>query len=150
VKVPDEVIIRTISNEFCICWFKDLTYGPESLPHFYVCIPIKQKYSLLLCIITKQIQNKRKYYSKNIKALSALVEVSYNDLYILDREYNSVVDCNHAELFTIDELIERIDPEHGIEIKMGKKEIPHYLKIKIIKAIKLSPVVRPHYKKLLL
>jgi len=150
VKVPYEAIINTIRKEFCICWFKDLNYGQKFPPHFYLNIPIKQRYSLLLCIITKQIEKKRRFYSNKTNALSALVKITHNDLYILDKDYDSVIDCNHAELLTIDELKERIDPEYGIQIKMGKNKIQNCLKIKVVEAVKISPVVRPHYKSLLL
>lgn len=66
------------------------------------------------------------------------------------KDFDSVIDCNQAELLTVDELVNRIDPRCGFEIKMSCKEISVSLKTKIIEAIKISPVVRPHYKQLIL
>ena len=149
VKLPNDVILNFISKEFCICWFKDLNHNPEAPPHFYVNIPIKKKYCLLLCIITKQLSKRIKYYSNKPTAIAALVKISNSDLHILNKKFDSCIDCNSAELFTIVELIDRIDPRYDIEIKMNNNEIPDELKSKIVNAINISPLVRRYIKDLI-
>lgn len=141
--LPNEVIISSIKS-FCVCHFKDVKHNPDAKPHFYVNVPVNESSSLLLCIITSQIENRKNYYSKtNKKALNSLVYVDNMTLSFLSKE--SVIDCNQPELIGRHELIKMVDPKYGIEMKAS--QIPLNLQKKIIQAIQNSPVVKKYIKK---
>lgn len=142
--LPDEFIINFI-KDFCICHFKDTNHVPKAPPHYYVNVPVNDDSSLLLCIITSQIEKRKNYYSRNEKALKALVYVSDKTLPFLSKE--SVIDCNGAELYNRIELQRRIDPKHKIQVT--ERNIPDSLKTQITKAVQDSPLIKRYIKKLL-
>ncbi len=145
MELPNELIIKFISD-FCVCRFKDTNHAPEAKPHYYVNVPVCDNSSLLLCIITSQIEKKYGYYSRvSQKALKSLINVDNKSLPILSKD--SVIDCNNAELFNKTELLKRVDPKFAF--KVDERNIPHFLKLKIIEAIKNSPQIKPYIKKML-
>jgi len=132
---------------FCVCHFKDKKHGPESPPHYYVIVPVSDTSSLLLCIITSQIEKRVNHYSRvNQKAIDSLVRVNQDTLTFLTKE--SLIDCNGSELIPKADLIKRIDS--SIKPNIVTRQIPKDLKKKIVLAIKKSPVVKPHIKQLIL
>ncbi|MGR3221359.1 MAG: hypothetical protein ACUZ8H_16305 [Candidatus Anammoxibacter sp.] len=140
---PDDIIIKFISD-FCICRFKDNKHLPEAPPHYYVNVPIDDDSSLLLCIITSQIEKREKFYTKaNKKALKSLVYVDDGTLSLLTKK--SIIDCNKADLITKTELQNRIDPKSKIEVKEGN--LSDNLKIQIVRAINNSPLINDYTKK---
>ena len=101
-----------------------------------------------MSIITSQIEKRVEYYRKtNPKALRSLVEIS-NDIFdFLTKE--SIIDCNHMELLSREELIKRIDPAVPCQIKTRPGEMPRFLKRKIFSAIDQSPLLSPATKKII-
>lgn len=96
MEIPPEVIANSLSG-FCICYFKNATHDPEAPPHYHVTIPISDDSSLLLCIVTSQVDNKAWYYKKtNDNALASLVIVNKANLSFLKKE--SVIDCKQLGL----------------------------------------------------
>jgi len=145
VDLPLNLIIESLTG-FCVCYFKDKRHAPESPPHYYVTVPITDDTSLLLCIITSQVEKKMWYYRNvNVSAISSLVLVDQSSLPFLTKE--SFIDCNKAELIEKNELIKIVDSKPSLEIKT--RDVPDELKRKIISAINKSPLVSPFIKKLI-
>jgi len=97
-------------------------------------------------MITSQIDSKTAYYSGRPDAFASLVAVGKGDLPFLSVD-PSLIDCNSVELIPKAELSKKYDPAHGFEMKMP--DVPEELRIRIIKAIHNSPIVKPVIKKLL-
>jgi len=147
VDLPPAIILDTISD-FCILYFKDTKHDPEAPPHFWVIFPVNPVTRFSMTIITSQIGKRKKYYQENNKALKCLVKIT-NDIFdFLNRERESVIDCNKTELLSKEELIKRIDPMGPCEIKtIGK--FPSFLKRGIFSAIDQSPLIPPATKKII-
>lgn len=142
---PPNYIAKTLSG-FCVCYFKNTTHDPEAPPHYHITVPISDDSSLLLCIITSQVENKAWYYHKtNEEAESCLVSVDKHDLPFLKRK--SLIDCNQPVLIHKNKFSKIIDPDHKFEVVT--RNIPKEIKKKIVKAIKDSPIVKPFIKKLI-
>jgi hypothetical protein len=147
VDLPPALILDGISN-FCILFFKDTKHDPEAPPHFWVIFPVNPITRFSMTIITSQIENRKKYYQENSKALKCLVKIT-NDIFdFLDRERESVIDCNKTELLSKEELIKRIDPAGPCEIKTTGK-FPPFLKREIFSAIDQSPLISPSIRKII-
>ena len=133
-------------NAFCILYFKDLNHDKDAPCHFYVAFPIKDDLSLIICILTSQVEAQKGYYKRtNPKAVKCLIEIDRNILSFLNKE--TIIDCNKAELLSKEELKKRIDPDHPCEIK--ERKVPSYLKREIGSAIIQSPLISAHIKKLI-
>ena len=144
--VPLSVLAKSLSG-FTICHFKDINHDPKAPAHFYVTVPINDDLSLLLCVITSQIENRVRYYHKtNERAIDALVQVDKKDLPFLDKV--SVIECNQPVLIRRNEMDKIIDPKH--KFKIICRDIPRDLKEKIVSAINKSPIVKPFIKKMLI
>ncbi len=142
---PPDFIAKTLSG-FCVCYFKNITHDLEAPPHYHITVPISDDSSLLLCIITSQIENKAWYYHKtNEEAVSCLVRVDKHDLPFLKKE--SIIECNHPILIHKNKFNKIVDPDH--KFKVVKRDLPANIKKKIVKAIKDSPIVKPFIKKLI-
>ena len=142
---PPDYIGKTLSG-FCVCHFKNTTHDPEAPPHYHITVPINDDSSLLLCIVTSQVENKAWYYHKtNETAASCLVRVSKHELPFIKKE--SVIDCNQPMLIHKNKFGKIIDPDHKFEVVI--RNIPKEIKEKIVKAIKDSPIVKPFIKKLI-
>ena len=145
--LPPAIILNTI-NDFCILFFKDTKHDPEAPPHFWVIFPVNPVTRFSMTIITSQIEKREKYYQENTKALKCLVKIT-NDIFdFLNRERESVIDCNKTELLSKEELIKRIDPMGPCEIKTIEK-FPSFLKREIFSAIDQSPLIPPATKKII-
>ncbi len=144
MEIPPEVIANSLSG-FCICYFKNATHDPEAPPHYHVTIPISDDSSLLLCIVTSQVENKAWYYKKtNANALASLVTANKSSLSFLKKE--SIIDCNqplHVHKSKFDKIV---DPDHNF--KVVSRNIPDDLKKRIVDAVKASPIVKPFIKKM--
>jgi hypothetical protein len=141
---PPEYIAGTLTG-FCVCYFRNTTHDPEAPPHYHITIPVSDDTSLLLCVITSQVENKARYYQKtNKEALSSVVSVNRSSLVFLKKE--SVIDCNHPVLVRKNKFNMLVDPDH--KFKVVARDVPDEVKEKIIKAIKASPIVKPFIKKM--
>ncbi|HDH00996.1 MAG TPA: hypothetical protein ENG80_04210 [Nitrospirae bacterium] len=141
---PPEYVAKTLSG-FSVCYFKNEEHLPDAPPHYHITIPINDDSSLLLTVITSQIENRLKYYERTKKkALSSLVTVSKKDLKFLKK--TSIVECNQPQLVRKIDFNKIVDPDH--EFKVVARDIPDELKEEIIQAIKESPIVKPFIKKM--
>ena len=61
----------------------------------------------------------------------------------------SIIDCNHMELLSKEELIKRIDPSVPCQIKIYSGEMPSFLKREIFSAIDQSPLLSTTTKKII-
>lgn len=142
---PPDYIARTLSG-FCVCYFKNTTHDPEAPPHYHITVPISDDSSLLLCIITSQIENKAWFYhGTNEKAISSLVRVDKRSLSFLKKE--SLIECNLPILIHKNQINKIVDPDH--KFKIISRDIPEDIKEKIVQAIKASPIVKPFIKQLI-
>lgn len=145
MEFPPDFVAKTLAG-FCVCYFKNTTHDPEAPPHYHITVPISDDSSLLLCIITSQIENKVWYYHKTKEAAeSSLVLVDKGDLPFLKKA--SVIDCNQPQLIYKNMFGKLIDPDHKFDVV--SRSVPHEIKEKIVKAIKASPIVKPFIKKLI-
>jgi hypothetical protein len=145
VDFPSEYVVKTLSG-FSVCYFKNEEHDPDAPPHYHITVPISDDSSLLLTVITSQIENRQKYYERknNKQALSALVTVTRKKLPFLKRK--SVIECNQPQLVRKIDFNRIVDPDH--RFKVIARDIPEELKVKIVNAIKASPVVKPFVKKM--
>ncbi len=143
---PPDIIAQNLT-EFCICFFKNLEYSPDSPPHYYITVPINDDSSLLLCIITSQIENRVRYYHNrgSDAAISSLVKVNKGDLLFLKKE--SIIDCNAPVLILKKEFHKIVDPDYNC--KLITRDISLQVRKKVVEAIKNSPIVKPFIKKLI-
>lgn len=142
---PPAFIADTLKG-FCVCYFKNTDHDPESPPHYHITVPISDASYLLLCVITSQMENRIKYYQRtNKRAVPCLVKVDKNDLHFLNKE--SIIECNQPMLVRKKNFGRIVDSKQKCKVIM--RDIPSYLKEKIVKAINDSPIVRPFFKKLL-
>ena len=143
--IPPDFVAKTLAG-FCVCYFKNTTHDPEAPPHYHITVPVSDDSSLLLCIITSQIENKAWYYHKTKEAAeSSLVLVDKGDLHFLKKA--SVIDCNQPILIHKNKFYKIIDPDHKFEVV--SRNISTEVKKKIVKAIKDSPIVKPFIKKMI-
>jgi hypothetical protein len=144
VEIPPELIAKSLSG-FCICYFKNAEHSPEAPPHYHVTVPITDDSSLLLTVITSQIENRKRFYRRTNKdALSCLVEVNKKELRFLKKD--SIIECNQPQLVRKIDFEKTVDPDHQFEVVA--RDIPDDLKEKIVNAIKASPIVKPFIKKM--
>jgi hypothetical protein len=143
VNLPYSLIAKSLTD-FCLCYFAEKNH-PK--PHYYLSVPINDNSSILLCIVTSQIENKLWYYRKTRReeAIQCLVPVDETTLPTLSRK--SVVECNVPRYVLREDFGKIIDSKHGF--KSVTREIPDDLKTQVIDAIKKSPLVKPYLKKLL-
>jgi hypothetical protein len=145
VDLPPNYIAKTLTG-FCVCHFKNTKHAPDALPHYHMTVPISDDSSLLLCVITSQVENKLWYYRKTSeKALSCLVRVDKSNLSFLKRE--SIIECNQPLLIRKNEFDKIVDSNYKLKVVL--RDIPSDIKEKIVKAIKDSPIVKPFIKKLI-
>ncbi|MBI3584763.1 MAG: hypothetical protein HY096_12580 [Nitrospinae bacterium] len=145
MELPPKILIDSI-NDWCICHYKDKTFNSDAPSHFYTVIPVENNKKLIKCIITSKIDKKKKYYNASRpEAVKSLIFINIDTFKFLTEE--SVIDCNRAELISKEDLAEEIDRSHGF--KIISRDFPDNLKEKVIQAIKNSPLVRNHIKKLL-
>ncbi|MDO8444529.1 MAG: hypothetical protein Q7T53_00235 [Deltaproteobacteria bacterium] len=144
VDLPPSLVIGSVTNP-CIIHFKDVKHASDAPPHYYVAVPLNDDVSLLLCIITSQIEKRTTFYSKSNKtAISCLVPVDKHALPFLTRE--SIIECNQPEVLPKEELVKRVNPKHKFNVT--QRDIPPDLKGKVLDAIKRSPLVEPFIKKM--
>lgn len=145
VDLPPAYVIGSVT-EPCVVHFKDVRHASDAPPHYYITIPLNDDVSLLLCIITSQIEKRTTFYSKtNKSAVSCLVPVDKQVLPFLTRE--SIIECNQPEILTKEELAKCVNPKHKFNVT--QRDIPPDLKGKVLDAIKSSPLVEPFIKKMI-
>jgi hypothetical protein len=143
IDIPPDVILRSI-NDWCVIHFKDNYHRLEAPSHWYFTIPINPGSLFTLCIITSQVQRRLHYYERiDPKAAQSLVRLEANSFPFITKE--SLIDCNKAELLSIEELTKRID--HKIGLNLETQVIDTKLREKILKAILNSPLIPPAIKK---
>ena len=122
--LPLGLIAKSL-KEFCVCYFKNIQYDEKALPHYFVTIPVNDELSLLVCVITSQIETKLWYYHKtNEKAIQSLVRVDKNSLPFLEKE--SIIECNLPFLISRHEFTKIVDPKH--KFKVVARDIPSEIK----------------------
>ncbi len=143
--IPPELVAKTLSG-FSVCYFKNEEHQPDAPPHYHITVPINDDSSLLLTVITSQVETRQKYYERtNKEALSSLVTVSKKDLKFLKKK--SIVECNQPQLIRKIDFNKIVDPDH--DFKIVARDIPNELKEEIVQAIKASPIVKPFIKKMI-
>jgi hypothetical protein len=142
-KVSVRVVLQSI-QDWCVLHFKDVTHDRAAPPHWFLTIPVNPGSLFLLCIITSQVEKRAYYYQKiNPKAAQSLVRLEARRFPFLPKE--SLINCNAAELLSIEELEKRVNHEKGLNIET--QQIPSELKQRIKSAIINSPLVSPAIKK---
>jgi hypothetical protein len=142
--LPLDFCLDSISEkEFGVIYFKDKELSEDAPPHNHVIVPINKDWCFMLCMITSQVEKKKKYYAHNPKALSSLIEVGPSNFPFLDR--NSLINCNEIKLINKNKLAEIIDGSVNFEIRARDGDFAEDLKTKIIDGIKNSPLTKPYY-----
>ncbi len=133
----------TALNTCGIIRFRDKRLDQSVSEHYYVAIPVDRNMSLLLCIITSQVQ-KRIDYAKRMKSIDGLVKVSKKDIPYLDME--SIIDCNQTSL--VPKTSEKL---YWLEINTFKMygELSSAVRNRVFAAIRKSPVVAEAIKQML-
>lgn len=143
IEIPPEAILRCI-NDWCIIHFKDNCHTPEAPSHWYFTIPINPGSLFTLCIVTSQAHTRLYYYEKsNPRAAQALVRLEADSFPFIKKE--SLIDCNKAELLSIEELINRVDQKIGLTRE--PQVIDTELRERIVKGILNSPLISAAIKK---
>ena len=143
--IPPEFVAKTLSG-FSVCYFKNEDHQPDAPPHYHMTVPINDDSSLLLTIITSQIETRQRFYGRTRKeALASLVTVSKKELKFLKK--GSIIECNQPQLIRKIDFHKIVDPDNDFTVVA--RDIPDELKEKIVKAIKASPIVKPFIKKML-
>ena len=141
-KVPVRVALLSI-QDWCVLHFKDVTHDRAAPAHWFLTIPVNPGALFLLCIITSQVEKRVHYYHKiNPKAAQSVVRLEARRFSFLPKE--SLIDCNAAELLSIEELEKRVNRGKGLKIEA--QQIPAELKKRIKSAIINSPLVSPAIK----
>ncbi len=142
-KAPVRVALQSI-QDWCVLHFKDVTHDRAAPPHWFLTIPVNPGALFLLCIITSQVEKRLHYYQKiNPKAAQSLVRLEARRFSFLPKE--SLINCNAAELLSVEELEKRVNREQGLKIEA--QQIPSDLKKRINAGIINSPLVSPAIKK---
>ncbi|MEN8265029.1 MAG: hypothetical protein ABFR82_16405 [Nitrospirota bacterium] len=145
MEIPPGYVAKTLSG-FSVCYFKNEEHQPDAPSHYHITVPTNDDSSLLLTVITSQIEARQKFYERTRKkALSSLVTVNKKELKFLKKK--SVIECNQPQLVRKIDFNKIVDPDH--EFKVIARDIPDELKEAIVQAIKDSPIVKPYIKKLL-
>lgn len=145
MELPINLQIDNIDS-FCVCHFKHKRHSLSSPPHFYIIIPVNPTSDFIACIITSQIEKKKNFYNRaNQKATKSLVSINKNTFSFLSKE--CLIDCNQAELIPKSNFLKIVDDKYGFTIK--ERNLSENLKLEIVEAIKNSPIVTPHIKKLI-
>jgi hypothetical protein len=143
IEMPPDAILRAI-KDWCIIHFKDNEHNLDAPSHWYFTIPINPGSLFTLCIITSKVDTRLNYYERiNPKAAQSLVRLEVDSLPFIKRE--SLIDCNKAEMLSIEELIKRIDRKIGLNLE--SQVIDTELKERIVKGILNSPLIPAAIKK---
>lgn len=144
--LPLQVFANSI-DATCICLFRNSNHKGSETPHYHILIPCSDNRYLVVCHITKQIENRIWYYrrSEKIEAIECLVKVNNADFDFLTTD--SVIECNQAEIILRGEFDCIIHPSHGCKLIIDN--IPIELTEEIKSAINKSPLVKPFIKKIL-
>lgn len=134
-------ILDALKN-FSIIHFKDNKLPATTSPHYYLNVPVDDDSSILLCIITSQIDGQKNYYKRvgNTKAIDSLVIVDGKKVSCLTKE--CCIECNQAELINLKTFESRINTTIGLRLVATQESIPDNIKDRTIQAIKNSPRVK--------
>jgi hypothetical protein len=151
--LPLRVLVGNLSHPcagFTVCHFKDTKHTPDAPAHFHIVISLSDNESIVLCIITSQMQKLARYYqaaTESDACLDSMVPLDNSVFGFLDR--GCVVDCNQAELLTIIDLEKRIDQKYepAFKIMANDRQFDGDIKLKIVNGIINSPVVKGIVKK---
>lgn len=140
---PPRLITSTYAQQasgFNIYYFKNINHAPDAPAHYHVVISLKNGLSVVLCIITSQMQRLEEYYSKtDPDAIKSLVSLDPTIFSCISKP--CVINCNEAELLTTTDMALLIDPVIGIQTKEYDKNFDTELKVKILQAIQDSPLL---------
>lgn len=144
--LPLDVIADSIEKP-CVCRFRNVNHRESELPHYHIAIPSKEKDFLVLCHITKQVENRVRYYERTGKteAIKCLVKVDSSDFDFLTAE--SVIECNQAEIRLKKEFATIVHPSHGCQVIT--RNISSEIEKKIRDSILHSPLVKLFIKKVI-
>jgi hypothetical protein len=123
-----------------VCLFRNVNHTEAKFPHYHIVIPSKENDFLVLCHITKQVENRVWYYRRigKTEAINCLVKVDGSVFDFLTTE--SVIECNQAEITHKKAFASIVHPLQGCQIIT--RSIPIELEKKIREAILQSPVVK--------
>ena len=142
-------IERLASSEagFSICYFKDKNHSPSAPPHYHVIITLGNGISLIVCIITSQVQSRGLYYINigNVTALNSLVPLDPSNFGCITKP--CVIECNSAKLFKTEQLISQISTNDTFRLDAFDSDFNPDLKKNILKAIINSNLVKEKVKK---
>jgi len=65
MKLPLRVVVGNLSHPnagFTVCHFKDTKHSPDAPAHFHIVISLNDNESIVLCIVTSQMQKLARYY----------------------------------------------------------------------------------------
>ena len=139
---------------FCLVHFRDVTHGENAPGHFWVSISAGNDRHLLLSIVTTQMAKlERRYLQENIEsALDCLVPLSNSDFDEIKKP--CIINCNTTMFLTTQELVERVDTTYhsaaskrNFDFIHNDEDFDHELKVRILSAIRNSPVIMPEVKK---
>lgn len=137
-----------VCPSFCVCYFRDINKPKEPEPHYRVVVPTNDKSARLFLIITDEAHQAEieELYSipekDKARKLKSVLHVNRTKMPLL--KYDSLIDCNKAELINLKELDRRVDPKHGFKIKTS--DVSPKLQWEIKMAIRNSPIVKKNYK----
>jgi hypothetical protein len=151
--LPLRVLVSNLSHPhagFTVCHFKDTKHAPDAPAHFHIVLSLSDNESIVLCIVTSQMQKLARHYqaaTENDACLNSMVPLDNSVFGFLDR--GCVVDCNQAELLVITELEKRIDQKYepAFKIMAHDGQFKGDIKKKIVDGILNSPVVKGIVKK---
>lgn len=142
IEFPIENKIDNITTkQDTVIIFKNNNFHKDAHPHYHISIPISEDDSILLVFTTTKVEDKKKFYSNNDKALKALIELDIGDIGFITNK--CVIDCNNPLYHSKEELKTII---HNGEIVFEDHQIPDALIKEIKEKIKSSPRVKPFIK----
>lgn len=149
--IPVSIAINKLASskaEFSICRFKDNKHSVDAPPHYHIVISLDDGISLVLCIITSQMQKLGRRYinSDHPQCVDSLVPLDQTKFSCITKP--CIIDCNQTEIFSIKELAKRID-NSKIEFSFEalNNDFGNDLKVQILDAICNSNIVREIIKK---
>ncbi len=144
--LPFHHFLASINEKvFGVIYFKDKKYSLDAPPHNYVLVPTDKSHCLVVCIITSQIDKRKRYYkNSNVSALESLIEVDSKDFPFLSKP--SLIDCNLVEMISKTGFESRVEKSFKFEMRERGRSFPEKLQAAILQAIKKSPLVGPYIK----
>jgi PemK-like protein. len=137
--ISKDVIIGFYDNKDWKVWhITDPSLVGKQKEHFYIVVPLTDNKFILLCLITSQGENKKRFYDSN-PLINYLIKTNKKELDCLNKD--SFIDCNQPQFISKTDLKNKIS-----ELKVIDTVISKSLKSKILTSLKKSPAVKPFVK----